>query len=273
MKKVGLYYGSFDPVTTLQIDHAVKKKKQLDLDEVWFVLSEEGIAFKHRLTLIRMLVNDKAYKVIKEAELKKNRNDQYIDITDESLVLKELTYDGLKYLKTRQKRYIMEHYLYLESISKSTLKPHRWQHVLRVADLCRQFAEGNGYDRQKAWCAGMLHDIAKNMDRETQESIMKVYCPEHMNYNWQVWHQYVGAVLLENKLKMRDGEIIKAVRHHCLGDDQSVLSMIVYCADKLDPGREYDSSNQIALCTSNIKEGYRLVKKEQDEYLKKEGVI
>lgn len=273
MIRIGLYYGSFDPATTLQISFAVRKKKQLDLDEVWFVLSEEGNPYKHRMTLLRLRLNRKGYKVIREAELKKNQKDQYIDITDDSLSLKQLTYSDLKYLTTRQKRYIMEHYLYLESISKSTLKEHRWQHVQRVAGLCRQFAGGNGYDERKAYCAGMLHDIAKNMNRETLEGYMKTFCPEYIDRNWQVWHQYVGAVILQRELKMRDRKIIKAVRNHATGDDQDILSMIVYCADKLDPGRGYDSSQQIALCTKNITDGYKLVRKEQIEYLKKEGVI
>ena len=273
MKKVGLYYGSFDPATKVQIRYAVKKKKQLDLDEVWFVLSDQGISYEHRMTLLRMRLYGKGYKVIRETELKKDQNDQYIDITDDSLSMKELTYSDLKYLTTRQKRYIMEHYLYLESISKSTLKRHRWEHVVRVSDLCRQFAAGNGYDQDKAYCAGVLHDIAKNMDRETLEGYMKTFCPEYLEENWQIWHQYVGAVIIQRELKNRDREIIKAVRHHATGDDQDILSMIVYCADKLDPGRGYDSSKQIALCTRNIKEGYKLVRKEQIEYLKKEGVI
>ena len=49
--------------------------------------------------------------------------------------------------------------------------------------------------------------------------------------------------------------------------------MIVYCADKLDPIRGYDSSSEIELCTGNIREGFRLVHEEQDEYLRKEGVL
>ena len=48
---------------------------------------------------------------------------------------------------------------------------------------------------------------------------------------------------------------------------------MLYCADKLDPGREYDSSREIALCQQNIVEGYQTVMKQQQEYLRKEGVI
>ena len=124
--------------------------------------------------------------------------------------------------------------------------------------------------------SGNLYQIftyVKNMDKDIQEYYVRTYCPEILNANWQTWHRPVAAVLLKSKLKMSDREIIKAVRHHCIGDDESVLSMIVYCADKLDPGRDYDSSREIAQCTSNIKRGYQTVRQQQLEYLKKEGVI
>lgn len=271
--RIGLFYGRFDPVSLPEIRHAFIMRKQLNLDEVWFVADEEGTDYKHRLTLLKLCLYGRGFRVLRKSELAESRNDKYIDITDASLAIKELGYNELKLLNTRQKRYIMDHYLYLESISKSTLKEKRWAHVQRVADLCVQFARGNGYDERKAYCAGMLHDLAKNMDKEIQEYYVRTYCPEILNENWQIWHRPVAAILLKSKLKMSDREIIKVVRHHCLGDDESVLSMIVYCADKLDPGRDYDSSREIALCTANIKKGYKTVKQQQFEYLKKEGVI
>ena len=64
--------------------------------------------------------------------------------------------------------------------------------------------------------------------------------------------------------------ILKAVKHHVEGDDLSILSMIVYVSDKLDPSRGYDSNEQIELCKKNIRKGYERVKQEQLEYLKKE---
>lgn len=270
---IGLFYGRFDPVSCLEIKHAFREKKTLALDEVWFVLDDEGTDYKHRMTLLKLGLHGKGFRILRKSELAEKEKDSYADITDNSLAIRELGFDQLKLLNTRQKRYIMDHYLYLESISKSTLKEKRWAHVQRVADLCVQFARGNGYDQQKAYCAGILHDLAKNMDREVQQYYVRTYCPQILNDNWQIWHRPVAAIMLKTKLKMSDREIIKAVRHHCLGDDESVLSMIVYCADKLDPGRNYDSSQEIALCTSDIKRGYQTVKQQQFEYLKKEGVI
>ena len=271
--RIGLFYGRFDPVSLPEIRHAFIMNRQQRQDEVWFVVDDEGTDYKHRLTLLKLGLHGRGFRVLRKSELATDNRNNFTDITDSSLAIKELGYSELKLLNTRQKRYIMDHYMYLESISKSTLKEKRWAHVQRVADLCVQFARGNGYDERKAYCAGMLHDLAKNMDKEVQEYYVRTYCPEILNENWQIWHRPVAAILLKSRLKMSDREIIKAVRHHCLGDDESVLSMIVYCADKLDPGRDYDSSREIALCTANIRKGYQTVKQQQFEYLKKEGVI
>ncbi|MBE6104233.1 MAG: nicotinate (nicotinamide) nucleotide adenylyltransferase [Erysipelotrichaceae bacterium] len=177
------------------------------------------------------------------------------------------------YIPENIRNYIMDNGLYCESIARSTVSEKRWKHVQSVAELCRQFAIGNGADPDKAYRAGLLHDCAKDMDRPTAEAYMRIYHPDKMDLNYNIWHQYVGASYLSRYFKLRDREILRAVEHHCLGDDDSLLSMIVYCADKLDPSRGYDSSSQIELCTRNIKEGFRLVHEEQEAYLRKEGVL
>ena len=45
--------------------------------------------------------------------------------------------------------------------------------------------------------------------------------------------------------------------------------MITYCADKLEWGRGYDSSEQIALCMRSLHQGFLRVKEEQSEYSEK----
>lgn len=176
------------------------------------------------------------------------------------------------YLPKNIRSFIMENGLYVESIAKSTVSERRWIHVQSVAKLCREIAECVGADPDKAYRAGLLHDCAKDMDKDLMEMYMDLYYPDKKELNHHIWHQYVGAAYLKKYFKLRDKEILKAVEHHCLGDDDSLLSMIVYCADKLDPSRGYDSSKQIELCKRDIKAGFRLVHEEQDEYLRKEGV-
>ena len=46
--------------------------------------------------------------------------------------------------------------------------------------------------------------------------------------------------------------------------------MIVFCADKTDPLRDYDSTKEIALCKKDIKAGFQWIKEENEKYLRKE---
>ena len=44
---------------------------------------------------------------------------------------------------------------------------------------------------------------------------------------------------------------------------------MVFCADKLDPLRGYDSTKLIEICNKDIKEGFDLVVQQNREYLKR----
>ena len=44
-------------------------------------------------------------------------------------------------------------------------------------------------------------------------------------------------------------------------------------ADKLDPSRGYDSRREIEISRKSLREGYRVVKQQQEAYLRKEGTL
>ena len=53
-------------------------------------------------------------------------------------------------------------------------------------------------------------------------------------------------------------ETLKAIEDHTTAStSMSLLGMCLYCADKLDPLRGYDSSEQITLCKHDIEAGFR----------------
>ena len=67
-------------------------------------------------------------------------------------------------------------------------------------------------------------------------------------------------------------EILEAVREHTSGKGKGALAKIIYIADKIDPGRGYDIRRQKEVCLRDLDEGFALIRKEQQEYLRKEGV-
>lgn len=170
-------------------------------------------------------------------------------------------------------QYVINHYLFLESRIKNFMSLDRLLHTMSVAKLAKQIAKSNNYDQNKAYIAALLHDIGKEFNEELSKKIIKEFYPEHINEPRGVHHQYVGEYLAINEFMIKDEEILSAIRKHCSGDKiMSTLDKIVYCADKIEPTRGYDSSNMINACLENIDSGYEIVLDENIKYLKENGI-
>lgn len=49
---------------------------------------------------------------------------------------------------------------------KKTLTKFRYKHSLKVADEAKKLAKHYNYDEKKAYLAGLIHDIAKDLTEE-----------------------------------------------------------------------------------------------------------
>ncbi len=259
--KSGVVYIEHLVPSKKNIREALKLRKQLGLRDIVFSTDDPQICYA-----VRMIV--KSYRhlfVSDKASIAKNRNS-----------FREVSMDITEDFHSHDKRvrnYLMDTSLGTMSVLEGAMSERRLRHVKAVADLSVKIARSNGLDERKAYMAGLWHDIAKKLSADELKYYMQLYYPEYLDYNVNIWHQYVGEILLRKIYQIRDKDVLKAVKHHCLGDDSSPLSMVIYCADKLDPSRGYDSSSQIELCCRDLKAGFRLVHKEQHEYLRKEGVL
>lgn len=177
----------------------------------------------------------------------------------------------LNYLPEEVLHYIYHNRLYVKNFVASRLPEKRYRHSLSVARLCEQFALNNGYDMHIAYYVGLFHDIAKYMPKEQMEKWMKSICPENMKWPLPVWHGFVGAAVTQNIFDIKDPIIYNAIYHHVLGTSKDPYAMMVFCADKLDPLRGYDSSSLIQTCNDNLEKGFDLVVKQNKEYLEKAG--
>ena len=168
---------------------------------------------------------------------------------------------------------IAEKGLYFEETIRQYMNEKRYRHSLSVAQLCVALASAHNLNTEKAWKMGILHDICKQMPYEISKIWMRHHMPFHMNEAPAIWHGYIGADFVKRQLDVRDKDVISAIYHHVLGDGKSSYDKILFIADKLDPSRGYDSSEQIELCKMNLDLGFKRVKKEQQEYLRKEGTL
>lgn len=130
-----------------------------------------------------------------------------------------------------------------EKLIKETLSPYRFNHSMCVAKRAKELAVLHGENPDKAYLAGVLHDITKEMTNEEQIRLIdedghKLSYVEKGNH--RVFHQMSGAAYVKNVLKIDDEEIINGIRYHTTGrEDMSVFEMIIYLADFTSEDRSY----------------------------------
>ena len=169
--------------------------------------------------------------------------------------------------------YMGAHGLYFEEIVASQMSEKRYQHSLSVAKLCEELARAHGLNEKKAYTAGLVHDVCKQMPIEKQRIWMKHHLPAFLKEAAPIWHGYLGAYYAKHTLYIKDQDILNSIYHHVKGRNQNDYERILFIADKLDPSRGYDSSKEILLSKQNLIKGYEVVKQQQMEYLKEEGSI
>jgi len=136
--------------------------------------------------------------------------------------------------------YINKHHLYLENRIKYMLDEKRYNHVLSTAKLAQKYARANHVDPDKAYLAGLLHDIAKRYDKETNIKLMKQFFSKDLDVGVYSYHAYVSAHIVKNELYIKDKAILNAIMYHSSANKHmSKLSKIIYVADKLEESRAF----------------------------------
>lgn len=143
---------------------------------------------------------------------------------------------------------------------KSNLLEKRYMHTLGVADIAKRLAKLNGVSEKKAEIAGLAHDVAKNLSIDKMREMMKennVIISEIEEKNMNLWHSIVAPIEAKDKLGIDDDEILDAIRWHTTGkEDMSTLTKIIYIADMIEPGRNFDGVDDIRRATfENLDKG------------------
>ena len=129
------------------------------------------------------------------------------------------------------------------NLIKSTLSPYRFNHSICVAEKAAELAKKHGLDEEKAYVAGLLHDVMKEADYDLQRAqIEKAGCKmtELEINNKKVYHQMSSAAFVKNELGITDEDIISGIRYHTTGKaDMTLFEMIIYLADFTSADRDY----------------------------------
>ncbi len=166
--------------------------------------------------------------------------------------------------------YIGEHQLYYVERMKSYIDEKRLKHSLSVAKLAYEIALSNHLeDPHKYYVAGLLHDIGKSKDVEKEKQIVEKHFPEYKNMPAFSFHQFVGAYIAEHDFGIDDQAVLNAIKFHATGtDEMDLLAKIIYASDKIEPTRNFDSSDLIAAMKKDAEEGFIEVLKANKDFLK-----
>lgn len=131
----------------------------------------------------------------------------------------------------------------IQEYLRERLSEKRMRHSLAVADMAKELAERNGADPEKAYLAGLVHDIMREAAPAQAERFMSehgIVLTELERHAPNLWHAVLGAVAIQTELGITDPEIVLAVRYHTTGRaGMSLLERIVYVADCTSADRRY----------------------------------
>ena len=137
----------------------------------------------------------------------------------------------------------------LKIILKSRLNEKRYYHSLCVADEAKRLAGKYGGNEEKAYLAGLLHDITKNSTDEEHLQIFKesdIILSDIEKNAKKLWHAMSGAEYVKRVIGVDDPEIIDAIRYHTTAkENMSLLAKILYLADFTSADRDYENVDVI----------------------------
>lgn len=128
------------------------------------------------------------------------------------------------------------------------VRPRRFEHVLRVAELAARIAAGAGADTERAYLAGIVHDIARDLPESEHLRLAPPECDIDRQHPLAL-HGRSGRALLE-RWGMTDPVVLQAVEEHTTGPcAHNLVSQAVYIADISEPGRGVNHDiRELALC-------------------------
>ncbi|WP_366520369.1 bis(5'-nucleosyl)-tetraphosphatase (symmetrical) YqeK [Deinococcus sp.] len=116
------------------------------------------------------------------------------------------------------------------------VKSRRFEHILRVAALARQIAHANAIDADRAYLAGLLHDIARDLPDAELLRLAPPETPVDQAHPLAL-HGRAARTLLE-RWGCCDLVVLEAVEDHTTGPRSgSPVAACVYIADVSEPGR------------------------------------
>ena len=154
--------------------------------------------------------------------------------------------EKLDYLAPCTLKLIYQHNLYIHEWMANMLSLRKYQHSLRVAKKMKKYAIIHHLDRQKAYLAGLFHDVCREWT--TEQLIKYIY---RFNRKFDVGqiealHQLAAFYYLHYEWGMHDKEILEAISVHVTAAKKMAsLAKLLFVFDKYDSRKFRNSLTSI----------------------------
>ncbi len=121
------------------------------------------------------------------------------------------------------------------------LSAKRFEHSMGVQHTAVALAKHYGADKKKASIAGLLHDCAKDFNKQQMlqlclkfDIVLDDICQKDIG----LIHGPLGAKIARYEFGIKDEEILDAICFHTFGKaDMPLITKIIYLADFIEPSR------------------------------------
>ena len=140
------------------------------------------------------------------------------------------------------------------------LTEHRYTHSLGVMETAEKMAKTFNVDVENAIVAGLLHDCAKQIDRQVQLKMCKernIELDEIKKSAPSLVHADLGASVAKTEFGVTDDDVLSAIKYHTLGrKNMSDLEKVLFLADVIEPNRrDFEGLLELRdLCYKNLDE-------------------
>lgn len=130
------------------------------------------------------------------------------------------------------------------------LSKRRFQHSLGVAEEAERLAHHYGVDFEKAYLSGLVHDCGKEIPPGEAVKLLRerygVVVDAMSLHMPRLLHGPLGACITQSEFGIYDAEVLDAIRYHTTGKaNMSLLAKIIYIADYIEPGRDFDGVSEL----------------------------
>ena len=164
----------------------------------------------------------------------------------------------------------------VKAFTEQSVKKTRFEHSIRVAEMCARLCRHYNLDENKGYLAGIGHDMCKDMPSDKMLDIATRDGGGINDFELahpSLLHGRAASVLMKEKFLVDDKDILEAIAVHTSGAmGMSDLSKCLFLADKIEPGRPQSTDEyREKLFKLSLKDMFYSVFEENYEYICKKG--